>query len=353
MKLRDARIGWSSYSPDFSRPGDRRRFAAYADERHLPYERASLDRPYDLVLITHHSDLPAWIARKRREGDRLKLVFELIDAYLADTLIMRRVLKGIGRYALGTDSRISLDFLNRLSQTCRHVDAVICSTIEQKEAIGRYNRNVHLSFDWFGDELGEPKRDFSRSGKLRLVWEGQSITSGHLNVAADALNELSDEVELHLVTDANVHRYFGRFGSYATMDGLKALRCDKVLHPWSRESFAEQVKSADVAIIPIDTAAAFAMGKPDNKLVMLWKLGMPVLATATPAYQRAMSGAGLDMLCRTPAEWRQKLRDMLNASPTQMEETAGRGQDYAEKTYTKKAFIARFDEVFASIGFGV
>jgi hypothetical protein len=167
------------------------------------------------------------------------------------------------------------------------------------------------------------------------------------------LNSLSDELELHLVTDGKVHPFFGRFGSYATMDGLKALHCEKVLHPWSRDSFAEQVKKADVAIIPIDTADDFAMGKPDNKLVMLWKLGMPVLATATPAYQRAMSGAGLDMLCRTPAEWRQKLPDMLNASPTELEEIARRGLDYAEKTYTKEAFIARFDGVFASIGFGV
>jgi hypothetical protein len=353
VNLRDARIGWSSYSRDFSRPGDRRRFAAYAAERGLPYEQASLDRPYDVVLITHHSDLPGWIARKRRDGDRLKLVFELIDSYLADTSIARRLLKGLGRYALGTDSRISVDFLRRLTQTCSHADAVICSTIEQKEAIGRYNRNVHLSFDWFGDELGQPKRDFSRNGKLRLVWEGQSVTSGHLNCVADALNDLSNDVELHLVTDPAVHRYFGRFGTYRTMDGLKPLRCEKVLHPWSRDSFAEQVKKADVAIIPIDTADAFAMGKPDNKLVMLWKMGMPVLATATPAYQRAMQGAGLDMLCRTAADWTQKLRDLLNASPVELEETARRGRDFADKTYTREAFMGRFDEVFASIGFGV
>ena len=33
-----------------------------------------------------------------------------------------------------------------------------------------------------------------------------------------------------------------------------------------------------MAIIPIDLTDAFARGKPENKLVMLWQLGMPVLA---------------------------------------------------------------------------
>ena len=44
MKLHNARIGYAGYSRDFSVPGDRRRFAAYARMKGLPIEYAELSR---------------------------------------------------------------------------------------------------------------------------------------------------------------------------------------------------------------------------------------------------------------------------------------------------------------------
>ena len=40
-----------------------------------------------------------------------------------------------------------------------------------------------------------------RSGKLRVVWEGQSTTLPNLQVIREPLNDLRDKVELHVVTD--------------------------------------------------------------------------------------------------------------------------------------------------------
>jgi glycosyltransferase involved in cell wall biosynthesis len=352
MNLREARIGWSGYSPDFSVPGDRRRFAAYAAERGLTYERARIDRPYDLVLITHHSDLPAWIDRKCRDGDKLKLVFELIDSYLADRSRVRRFLKGVGRFALGNDSRLSLDFLKTLTNACSAADAVICATSEQQQAIRRLNENVHISFDWFGAELGEPKSDYRRHGRLRLVWEGQSTTVGNLDAIREQLDELADEIELHVVTDPEVRRYYGCV-QYRTKTLLKGFRPEPLLHNWDRTTFSDHVTSADVAIIPIDPEDDFAMGKPENKLVMLWKLGMPVLASATPAYRRTMDAAGLDLLCANSADWREKLRGMLDASADDLQAACERARQFAERNYSKQEFLSRFDAAFASVGFRV
>ena len=126
MKLSDARIGYAGYSRDFSAPGDRRRLAAYVRLKGLELEFAELERSYDLAYLTYSSDLPGWIARKRREGDRLKLVFELIDAYFTETGWPRRFLKGAGRFALATDSHLSLDLRRTLISACEAADAVIC-----------------------------------------------------------------------------------------------------------------------------------------------------------------------------------------------------------------------------------
>jgi hypothetical protein len=351
MKLREARIGYAGYSRDFSVPGDRRRLAAYARLTGIPIEDAKLGGNYDLAYVTYSSDLPAWIERKRREGDRLKLVFELIDAYFTQTNLARRLLKGSARYALSTDSRLSPDLRRTLASACEAADAVICSTEEQRETIRRYNHRVFTSFDYFADELGPPKPDYSRAGKLKVVWEGQSTTLPNLQVIREPLNDLKDKVELHVVTDPLIHRYFGRFSAYPAMAALKGIECDKHFHRWERETFSELVTACDLAVIPIERSNALWWGKPENKLILLWQLGMPVLTSATPVYRRVMEAAQVDMSCATSAEWGTRLERAVDLKRDDLEHIGQHCRAFAERAYSKAEFLSRFDRAFAAIGF--
>lgn len=349
--LRDARIGYAGYSADFRHPGDRRRFGAYAEQKGIAFERADLARPYDLVLATHNADLPAWTRRKRRRGD-FKFVFELVDSYFVQHVTrLPRLIKGTARRLMGTDSRLSADFLNTLIGACEAADAVICATPEQRAMIERYNRNIFLSFDYFGDDLEPPKTDYSRSGKLRLAWEGQSTTLFNVNVIQHVLNELKEEIELHVVTDPEDFRHFGRFGRHPSMDILAGIECEKHFYPWEKGSFSSHLKAADVAIIPIWPNHRMSNAKPENKLVLLWQLGMPVLTSATPAYVRTMGNAGLDMACAGLDDWRRALRRMIDASPAELEAIAKVGQRHAATAYSKAEFQRPFDGAFMSVGF--
>ena len=276
MNLRDARIGYAGYSADLGGPGDRRRFCAYANTRDIAYERADLGRDYDLVLVTHNGDIPGWIARKRRDGQKLKFVFEIVDSYFERRGIVHRLLKGTARRALGIDSRLSPDFLHTLVGACEAADAVICSTEEQRETILRYNPNVFISFDYFGDDLGAPKTDFSRGDKLQVVWEGQSTTLPNIQSIRGVLDELGDRVRLHVITDPVDYRYFGRFGARQARDLLRGFKPETILHPWKRETFSNLVTAADLVIIPIDLSDPMARAKSASKLIMMWQLGMPV-----------------------------------------------------------------------------
>ena len=350
MKLRDARIGYAGYSRDLSVPGDRRRFAAYAAERHLSFQRAALEQDYDLVLVTHNGDIAGWTARKRQAGARLKFVFELADSYLTQTELLRRYLKGAARYALGIDSRLSTDFMRTLTGALEVADAVICSTDEQAAMIRPVNPNVFVSFDYFGGDIGPPKTDYHRGRKLRLAWEGQSTTLGNLLTVAEVLNDLRDSVELHVVTDPLVHRFFGRYRSRQSQDLLRAIECDVHFHRWDRASFSMHITSCDLAIIPIDSSDDFARGKPENKLVMLWQLGMPVLTTDTPAYRRAMEAAGQDLLCANLACWRSRLEQLIEAPPEVLAQVARQGCSFAGRAYSKAEFLARFDAAFEATG---
>jgi len=277
-------------------------------------------------------------------------VFELIDAYFTETGVARRYLKGTARRLLGTDSRWSPDLRRTLIGVCEAADAVICSTEEQRETIRRYNPNTFISFDHFGDELGPPKADYRRSGKLRIVWEGQSTTLPNLQVIREPLNDLRDKVELHVVTDPVIHRYFGRFGTYLAMDALKGIECNQHFHPWQRETFSRLVTACDLAIIPIDRSNALWWGKPENKLVLLWQRGMPVLTTATPVYRRAMEAAGVDMACATPAEWGVQLERLIGAEDADRQQIGSQCRAFGERTYSAGEFVRRFDDAFAAIG---
>jgi hypothetical protein len=351
MRLADARIGYSGYSADFAHPGDRRRFSAYAEMRGLSYERAAIDRDYDMVFITHNSDISGWTARKAREGDRFKLVFELVDSYFVQTSPLRRFLKGTMRRLRGPDSRLSADFLKTLEEACRAADAVICSTEEQRQTIERFNRNVFVSFDYFDGDLGDPKRDYDRGERLRLVWEGQAVTLPNLLELAPVLNSLKDRVELHVVTDPYWRRWVISGRGTPVLEKLKSLECPISFHPWERSTFSAHIVAADLAIIPIDRSDPMARGKPENKLVLLWQLGMPVATSATPAYDRAMASAGVEMSCADLGEWRALLERMIDAGPEELRQEAGKGQDFALSAYSTERFQAPFDAAFASLGF--
>lgn len=351
MRLSDARIGYGAYSPDFSVPGDRRRFAAYARQRRLDIAFADINGDYDLAYLTHNSDLPLWIERKRREGEGLRIVFELIDSYLTETGLFRRFSKGVARYLTGMESRLSPDFLRTLTSMISLADAVICSTEEQKRDLLPHNRNVFVSFDHFQDDIDTVKTDYGRQERLRLVWEGQAVGLHNLRLIAPVLNALRDRIELHVVTDPVRYRYLKRYGATPSLRILEGIHCPIVFRTWDKESFSRNVAECDVAVIPIDLDDAFMTGKPENKLVLLWQIGMPALVSPTPSYRRAAEAAGIDMLCGSLDEWRDKLLALAGAPAETLREIGEKGRAHALEHYSPEEFRTRFDRAFESIGF--
>jgi hypothetical protein len=343
--LNGKRIGYAGYSRDFTAPGDRRRFSAYARQRGLTYDYPDLTGDYDVVIVTQNADLAGWTERKRRAGNRLRLYLDLVDSYFEQRNPVDRVLKGVGRYVEGRDSRLSPDFRQTLKAICRVADGVWCSTPEQQATIRAFNPNVEISFDWFDDELGPPKQAFQRGERLRLVWEGQGALAISLRTITEALNELRDKVELLVVTDPTTKRWYGRFATIPTLRLLNGITCPITLLPWRKESFSSHITSADLAIIPMATDIPMIRAKPANKLILLWKLGMPVLTSATPAYRDAMAKAGLDMVCASTAEWIERLDELAGLSQQELATVARRGREHATTMYDLKAFQAPFERL--------
>lgn len=340
-------FGYVPYDPSFRPPGDRRRFCFWAAARGIDFELADPSKNYDVVYLTTRSDISLWA---HYEG-RAKIVFELIDSYLAlDQRKPKNMLRGLAKFASRELKRPTLSYRRALEAICKRADAVVCSTDEQRHDIERYNKNVHVILDSHEEVGHRYKTDHEVRGQLDLVWEGLPQNLSNFVALGRSLRELCSQMPstLHLVTDPSFKRYLGRFGTRDTTK-LAAHLCHNVhLHPWSAESLEETSIASDLAIIPLRLDDPFAAGKPENKLLIFWRLGVPTITSATPAYVRVMQEAGIEMFCRTPEEWSATLLRYARDAEAR-KKAAEAGRRYVEAHHSKVALLARWDAMFDSV----
>jgi hypothetical protein len=77
-------------------------------------------------------------------------------------------------------------------------------------------------------------------------------------------------------------------------------------------------------------------------------MGMPAVTSSTPAYIRAMEGAGQNLHCASEAEWVDALSRLI--ADRGAREQAGRtGRGLAEREYGDERLLEAWDRVFESL----
>jgi len=224
MELNTYKIGYWPYRLDFDGPGDRRRFIFFAKEKNLDFEIASYFKIYDIVYLTMGCDIFQWINYKKKHP-RVKLVFEIVDSYFLEGINFFSVLRGVTRFLSRKETKLYLDYRKAIIRMLRAADAVVCSTQIQREFLLKYNRNVHVSLDFFLNDITHKKVTNGIGEKLKLVWEGQTYTLHNLLYLNKILKKLSDKVELHIVTDPVIKYPFKIFNKKTT-SLLSSLDCN-------------------------------------------------------------------------------------------------------------------------------
>lgn len=305
------RIGYVPYDDSLMRPGDRRRFVRYCRARDLSFEIADPSEKYDLVVLTELADISVW-----KDYPHGKIVFDLIDAYLSiPRSNIRQALRGIAFYANGRHRRLG-DYLSQLQAMCSRAAAVVCSTGQQAELIGRYCNNVRIILDIHDMVATRTKTDYAATTKLRLVWEGLPSNLPQLRVLPPDIRE-----RVTVITAPD----------------------------WNEKTLAQEIIKHDVAVIPIDLTDPFVTGKPENKLLLLWRMGMPVIASATPAYSRAMAHAACSVFaCETKSQWYRALQLMEREV---WRRDAGVAGKMVADQYGTEQMLQRWDHLFQSLGF--
>ena len=347
MDLTKLRIGYVPYSQNYESPGDKRRFVYYANERNLNFEIADPSKEYDFVVLSQSADLSVW---HDYDLGGAKIVYDAIDSYLSiPRKEIKSRLRGLAKYISGKSKYLRLNQWKAIESMCLRADAVICSTEEQARDIKPFCNNVHQILDIHSSYKG-PKIDYKSGKVFNIVWEGLGDNVFQLKFLKSVFAELEKkhEIALHCVTDLSYLKYLGKYNKIYSSDVVKGLSKRVYIYEWNELMCSEIVRYSDLAVIPVDVTQSLAKGKPENKLLLFWRMGLPVITSATPAYERAMKKAGLDMTCKNKKEWLDMLDKYIMSHESR--QIAGiAGKRTADESYSKNNTLKQWDEVFESI----
>lgn len=348
--LKKLRIGYQPLSPDLSQPGDRRRVVFWANQRGHEIV-TDLTQVTDVILLSEKADLNTF---SKKVAGGTPIVFDLVDAYLAPEKVTKDWLRGTSKVLTGQISGKPKRFTKFVEQLCSQSSAVICSSPEQQETISPFSKNVHVILDSH-DEL--PMVPFTKQNQIasqRILWEGMPATIRGVAQIGEAISSIGvqKKIELGFVTDESYFLLLNKFIKRDTTSLLnrilKSANGFSTVIPWSIENLIEQALNSDVAVIPIDLSKPIQYLKPENRLLIMWRLGLPCLTSPSPAYMRVAAKAKVNSICASPNEWESKIAEILENQDC-AEENATLGQAYLKEFHNSDVLLDRWDKAIESV----
>lgn len=349
--MKPLKIGYWPLSPTLKSAGDRRRLLFWAKDRgHTVI--TDLTQKVDVIVASENSDFQSIVFANKK----VPVIFDLVDAYLSPLNPYDDFARGFAKKLSGQISGVIKPFSLHVRNFCMNSNAVICSSIEQEAVIKPFNSNIHVILDSHDEfQLIEPKIARNAfSGETRILWEGQPATIRGVQQISAILLQLSKANSLYFdfVTD---EKYFQFLGKYFEMKTSRLLKRDLSpifnlvrIVPWTLENLVSSAQKSAIAMIPIDLAIPMQKLKPENRLLIMWRLGLPCLTSPSPAYTRVSQEAGVRAACKDPEDWLESFNNLLNNSSFAHEEIL-RGQNYLREHHNRTDLLNKWDRAIESV----
>jgi hypothetical protein len=152
-----------------------------------------------------------------------------------------------------------------------------------------------------------------------------------------------------------INFYFQFLGKYVKRSTLSLLEKDlfeifsKVsITPWTLNNLLNSAKLSSMAIIPIDLSVPMQRLKPENRLLIMWRLGLPCLTSSSPAYLRVSIKAGVSATCNDSNAWICSFDRLIHDTKFAYDEIL-KGQDYLRTFHTRNILLAKWDKAIESV----
>lgn len=349
--MRGLKIGYWPLTKSMNSAGDRRRLIFWARARGHSII-TDFTQNIDVLVASENSDFNAQVFKQKN----IPVIFDLVDAYLSPLNAYDDMARGLAKRISGQISGAIKPFSHHVRDFCAISDAVICSSVEQQELIRSHNTNTHVILDSHDEIPLLPPREhrLDVSSERRILWEGQPATIGGVKNISEVLANLSitSNVRFDFVTDL---KYFQYLNKYLKRDTLRILKKDLQqvgefidIVPWTPLNLVETAKKSSVAMIPIDLTVPMQRLKPENRLLIMWRLGIPCLTSPSPAYVRVSQQVGVTATCNSSQDWFEGFNRLLN-DPAYAAREIEAAQNYLSENHNQTILLSKWDRVFESV----
>jgi hypothetical protein len=341
-------IGYEGYSPNNNGIADRRRILYWAQARgHTIVD--SRDARAEIIVITSSSDLGYWAKNKSSKP----LILDVVDGLIGEQSQARNVIRGYGYWGTRKSTNFfPVSYRKLILSVARKCHTVICSSPEQVTEWAKFNINALDILDIHEEIPIQPNSSRENIvGYSEIFWEGLPATLDSmslLNYFFDSNREF--EFKLNLLTNMNSYRYMNRFKKVdvprlvAGQLGHTNLMINLV--QWSPKDLVTYSCRSFLGVIPVVGFRGYNHLKAENRLLIMWRLGLPVLVSPLQSYVRVMKSAGIDGVCKDPNEWSAKMK-LLYKSKDLRAEFSEKGRIYLEKQHDLGKILAKWDQALA------
>lgn len=298
------KVGYVPYSQNLNHPGDRRRLNSWATSKNL---RLNITKPLesDLLVLSGNANFNFWIPKAKKIG--VPTVIDIVDGYISyKPPLIEDCLRNLVRTYNNSSSLRWLKFSDHVRYAAQIVDAVIVPSEEMQHDAKDLNKNTFVIQDNFKEicEFKEISNNWQlqqQSNSTRyFFWEGFGYTLKHFGHVSHILDDFMYNYNwgMKLVTQVEFTRWGGYIGKIKTEDIIKKLfpkSFSKIdIIPWSVQNLVRQAELCSFALIPINLNDKFGYAKSENKLLSMFYLGLPTLASPIPSYVRLMKSIKLE-----------------------------------------------------------
>ena len=343
------KIGYIPQSHDLRHPADRRRLIYWAKRRG---HEIVLDpeKKTDVTVLSGRANFTFW-TQKNNTGP---IILDLIDGYLGNEKPWKDWARGGGKVLVGQVGGRPRPYREIIAEVCNVSSAVICASPEQRETILPHCKNTHSIMDFHEEFPMLAKRMRDSASGTTLMWEGFPFTAKGLLLLKEAFSEISKNhsLTLNLVTDLRYPRLLGKYFYGETREILEnipqILSGNLKFARWSIDQVVNTAKESDISVLPLDPSGSLNPLKPEGRLLIMWRLGLPCLVSPTLAYERVMKLSGNNGICYTTEDWIRRLLDLMESEELRSE-MVERGQQYIRDNHSEEKTLILWDELFEGV----
>ena len=339
-------IGYEGYSPGNSGIADRRRILYWAAARgHTIID--SRDPRAEVIVITSSSNLGYWAKAKISTP----IILDVVDGLIGEQSLVRNALRGYGYWGTRRSTSILPNTYRQLIlSVARKCKIVVCSSPEQVTEWAKYKINAVDILDIHEEiPLLSKSPTPSTANSKEIFWEGLPATLNSMSLLYEYFEEnKNSDFTLNVLTNLNSYKYMNKYIKIDLIQMLKKQLNYKNLNlnlvPWSSTALRTYSQKSTLGVIPILGFKGYNHLKAENRLLIMWRLGLPVLTSPLASYRRVMIDAGIDGICENKEEWRTKLGGLFESAGMR-EEFIGKSRLYLIKRHNLDDILKKWDFV--------